>query len=92
MWPLLGGAQVWGFVMLAPREALLACQVGVGGISLSLEELSHQLAGFSTERSNPSSYLPTELICVRTHMGIKFNSIHTHVGKFSVPSCTLRTL
>lgn len=52
---LLGGAQVWGFVMLAPRVALLTHWVGVGGISLSLEELSHQLAGLSTELSNPYS-------------------------------------
>lgn len=50
---LLGGAQVWGFVMLAPRVALLTHWVGVGGISLSLEELSHQLAGLSTALSNP---------------------------------------
>lgn len=50
---LLGGAQVWGFVMLAPRVALLTHWVGVEGISLSLEELSHQLAGLSTALSNP---------------------------------------
>lgn len=50
---LLGGAQVWGFVMLAPRVALLTHWVGVGGISLSLEELSHQLARLSAALFNP---------------------------------------
>lgn len=43
---------MWGFVMLAPRVALLTHWVGVEGISLSLEELSHQLAGLSTALSN----------------------------------------
>lgn len=55
MRPLLGGAQVWGFVMLAPRVALLTWWVGGEGISLSLEELGHQLEGLSTALSSPQA-------------------------------------
>ena len=45
---------MWDFVMLAPRVALLTPWVGAGGTSLSLGELSHQLAGLSTALSNPT--------------------------------------
>lgn len=57
MRPLLRGAQVWAFVMLAPRVALLTRWVGVGGTSLSLEKLSHQLAGLSTVLFNPQALM-----------------------------------
>lgn len=41
--------------MLAPRVALLTCLMGVGGSSLALEDLNHQLAGLSLALPNPQA-------------------------------------
>lgn len=46
---------MWCFMLLAPRVALLTCWVGLGGSSLSLEGLSHQMAGLYAALPNPQA-------------------------------------